>query len=110
MELDITQLMKDISTAVSAVLGKDVTTIQGFRDRQLKAIAQQSALITAGIATGEITEETREFFLDSLQDMVLNFLKTLQGVAQVTIEKAWNAAVTVIWDAIEKVTGIRLVG
>ncbi|OZI05659.1 hypothetical protein BWI93_24825 [Siphonobacter sp. BAB-5385] len=110
MELDITQLMKDISTAVSAVLGKDVTTIRGFRDRQLKAIAQQSALITAGIATGEITEETREFFLDSLQDMVLNFLKTLQGVAQVTIEKAWNAAVTVIWDAIEKVTGIRLVG
>lgn len=110
MELDITQLMKDISTAVSAVLGKDITTIQGFRDRQLKAIAQQSALITAGIATGEITEETREFFLDSLQDMVLNFLKTLQGVAQVTIEKAWNAAVTVIWDAIEKVTGIRLVG
>ncbi|PMD98497.1 hypothetical protein BWI97_04900 [Siphonobacter sp. BAB-5405] len=110
MELDITQLMKDISTAVSAVLGKDVTTIQGFRDRQLKAIAQQSVLITAGIATGEITEETREFFLDSLQDMVLNFLKTLQGVAQVTIEKAWNAAVTVIWDAIEKVTGIRLVG
>lgn len=106
--IDIDKLVGDMKAAASEVLNKDVTTLRGFSDRQIKAIAQQSALVAEGIASGQITEETREFFLDSLEDMALNFAKTLRGLLMVTIEKVWNAVVGVIWKAIESVTGLSL--
>jgi len=107
-EIDISELMEDIKSAASEVLDKDVTMLRGFSERQIKAIAQQSALLAKGIAAGEITEETREFFLDSLEDMALNFAKTLRGLLMVTVEKVWNAVVGVIWKSIQAVTGIAL--
>ncbi len=108
MAIDIAQLMKDMKDAASMILEKDITTLRGFSERQLKAIAQQAALVEAGILSGEITGETRDFFLDSLEDMVLTFVKTLRGLVMVTIEKTWNAIVGVLWKAIEATTGIAL--
>jgi hypothetical protein len=99
--------MKD---AASQVLDKDVSTLRGFSERQMKAIAQQAELIAIGIASGGITEETREFFLDSLEDMALNFAKTLRGLLMVTIEKVWNAIVGVLREVIGTATGIALPG
>ncbi|NIW84998.1 MAG: hypothetical protein GWN09_00055 [Gammaproteobacteria bacterium] len=107
-ELDLDQLVSDIKAAASEVLNKDVTTLRGFSERQVKAIAQQAKLVAAGIASGQITEETREFFLDSLEDMALNFAKTLRGLLMVTVEKVWNAVVGVIWKAIGAAAGIAL--
>jgi hypothetical protein len=108
MSIDLDQLISDIKAAASAVLETDVSTLRGFSERQLKAIAQQSEFVATGIATGQITEETREFFLDHLEDMALSFAKTLRGLLMVTIEKVWNAVVGVIWGAISKVTGMVL--
>lgn len=108
MAINITQLGEDIKSAVSQVLNKDITTLRGFSERQVKAIAQQAAFVEAGILDGGITDETRDFFLDSLEDMALNFVKTLRGLMMVTIEKVWNAVIGVIWKAIESATGIVL--
>jgi len=108
--IDTVQLAEDIKLAASQILEKDVTTIRGFSDRQITAIAQQTELVTFGISTGQITEETREFFLDSIEDMVLNFARTLRGLLMVTIEKVWNAVVSVIWQAIDAATGLNLSG
>ena len=107
-EIDVSKLVGDMKTAASEVLEKDVTTLRGFSERQVKAIAQQTKLVAAGIASGQITEETREFFLDSLEDMALNFAKTLRGLLMVTVEKVWNAVVGVIWKTIATATGIAL--
>ncbi len=108
--IDIAQLIKDMKYAASQILDKDVTTVRGFSERQIKAIAEYSQLVASGIATGQITEETREFLLDSIEDMALNFAKTLRGLLMVTIEKVWNAIVGVIWKAIDKATGLNLSG
>lgn len=108
MAIDINQLVADIKDAASQVINKDVTTLRGFSERQVKAIAQQAAFVEAGILNGGITDETRDFFLDSLEDMALNFVKTLRGLLMVTIEKVWNAVVGVIWKAIETATGVAL--
>lgn len=108
MDLDVNKLIGDMTDAASAILDKDVTTLRGFSERQLKAIALQTAFVQAGIASGQITGETRDFFLDSLEDMALNFVKTLSGLLMITIEKVWNAIVGVIWKTIEKLTGIAL--
>lgn len=106
MAIDIGQLINDMKNAATQVLNQDIATLRGFSERQLKAIAQQAAFVEAGILTGEITDETKDFFLDSLEDMALSFVKTLRGLVTVTIEKVWNAIVGVIWKAIGAATGI----
>lgn len=106
MDLDLNTLVTDMKAAASGILKADVATFRGFSERQVKAIAQQAKLIAVGIATGQITEETRDFFLDSLEDMALNFAKTLRGLVLVTVEKVWNAVVGVLWKAISTATGI----
>jgi hypothetical protein len=108
MAFDASQLVSEIKTAATSVLKADVTTFRGFSDRQVTAIAKQAEFVAKGIVTGEITAETREFFLDSIEDMTLNFAKTLRGLVMVTIEKVWNAVIGVIWKAISAATGLVL--
>jgi len=108
MALDISKLVTDMKDAASTVLMTDVSTFRGFSERQLEAIATQSAFVAAGIASGQITAETRDFFLDGIEDMTLSFAKTLRGLILVTIEKVWNAVVGVIWKAISTATGLAL--
>jgi hypothetical protein len=108
MAIDIDQLLGDMKNAASEVLNKDVTELRGFSERQLKAIAQQTALVEGGILSGQITEETRDFLLDSIEDMVRNFAETLRGLMTITIEKVCNAIVGVLWQAIEAGTSIVL--
>jgi len=109
MAIDIGELVEEMKGAASQVLESDVSTVRGFSERQLKAIAQQALIVSKGIVSGEITAETREFFLDSLEDMALQFAKTLRGLLMVTIEKVWSAVVDVLWRAIKTATGIDLI-
>ncbi|WP_444921648.1 hypothetical protein ACJJID_04370 [Microbulbifer sp. CnH-101-G] len=108
MLLDVTQLISDIKDAASTVIEHDVTEIRGFSDRQLSALALQAKMIAKAIAEGEIDDDLRDYFLDSIEDMALNFAKTLRGLLAITIEKVWNAVVRVIWNALEACTGISL--
>lgn len=108
MSIDAGQLIEDIKNAASDVLEEDIATVAGFSERQVEAIAHQTELVGAGILTGQITEETRDFFLDNLKDMAMNLVRVLQGLVTVMIEKAWNAIVGVIWKAIEAATGVAL--
>lgn len=108
MAIDIEQLVTDIKAAASQVINQDVSVVRGFSERQVRALAKQAELIAAGVVSGDIDEDLRDFFLDSLEDMALNFAKTLRGLLMVTIEKVWNAVVNVLWGAIETATGITL--
>ena len=106
MNIDVGQLITAIRDAATEALGKDVATLRGFSQTQVRAIAQQAALIARGIESGEITDETRDYFLDSLEDMALNFVRTLRGLVQITIEKVWNAVVQAIWRFVRDLPGV----
>ncbi|MDE2427812.1 MAG: hypothetical protein KGM99_03740 [Burkholderiales bacterium] len=106
--LDVNQLINDLQAAATGVLNADVSTFRGFSQRQVAAIAQQSEFVATGIATGQITADTRDFFLDGIEDMTKSFANTLRGLVMVTIEKVWNAMVGVIWKAISTATGLTL--
>lgn len=108
MALDLDQLVTDMQAAATGVLQTDVTTLRGFTQQQLQAIAQQAELVSTGILTKQITPETQQFFLDGLEDMALSFAKTLRGLLMVTVEKVWNAIVGVLWGAISKATNLVL--
>lgn len=108
MATSVDQLIVEIKDAAKAILGKDISAMRGFSERQLQALAQQAILVESGILSGQITAETREFFLDSLEQMALNFVNTLRGLVEITIEKVWNAIVEAIWRAIGAATGMVL--
>lgn len=100
MPSDVPTLIAEIKDIATQVLQKDITTVRGFSERQVEAIAKQTAIIQQGIATGEIDEELREFFLDGLEAMALNFVNTLKGILMVTLEKLWNAIVEFLYKAV----------
>jgi hypothetical protein len=108
MAFDVNQLMQDMKAAATGVLNADVSTFRGFSERQIEAIAKQSEFVAIGISTGQITADTKDFFLNSIEDMTLSFAKTLRGLVLVTVEKVWNAVVGVIWKAISSATGLVL--
>ena len=108
MPIDIDQLIADIKSTATVILQKDVETVRGFSNRQLHGIANQTALIASGIATGQITEVTRDFFLQQLVELAQNFVNTLVGLVLATIERLWNAIVSVIWNTISKATGVAI--
>jgi len=107
---ELQQIIEEIKLAAKGVLSKDISTMRGFSERQLRALAQQTEMVGKGLLTGDIGQDLKDFFLDSLEDMALNFVKTLKGMLQVTIEKVWNAIVGVLWDAIERISGIDFTG
>src|SRR4051794_22597448 len=108
MILDIDQLIADIKNTVSDILKKDIKAVNGFSERQLSGLAHQASLIASGIANGEITDATRDFFLDQLVQLAHNFVNTLIGLVIATIERLWNAVVAIIWQAISRVIGFEL--
>ena len=88
--------MRDIEVAASGVLAKDARQQRGFSERRSERWPSSLRWSEAGILSGQITEETRDFFLDSLEDMARNFSRTLRGLVTITIEKVWHAVVGVI--------------
>lgn len=106
MAINVVQLTKDITNAVSEALGQDVTTLRNFSERQVKAIALQTAFIEKGIETREITEATRDYFLDSLEEMTRTFVKTLGGLQLVVKEKVYNAIAKTIWNVLKNIPGM----
>ncbi len=102
---DLGQLATDIKDAVSGVLQKDITLVTGFSQTQVEQMAKQAAWIAEGTAKGELSDGLRDFFLRDLARIAENFVKVLQGLALLTIEKAWNAVVNVLWKAISGAIG-----
>jgi hypothetical protein len=108
MAIDIDSLLTDMLAAGKSVISHDLPTLQGFSDSQLKAIALQAAYVAAGVVDGSISGDMKDYFLDSLEEMVRSFVNTLAGLVTVMAEKLWNAIVGVIWSAINRVTGLAL--
>jgi hypothetical protein len=108
MAFDVDGLLQNILSAGKTVLNQDLPAMGGFSQQQLQAIARQAALIAEGTLDGSINKDTRDYFLQSLEDMTRSFVNTLAGLAVVTAEKLWNAMVGVLWGAINKATGLNL--
>lgn len=103
--IDPGQLLANILAAVNGAIGKDIQNLGGYAETKLQAIAKQGEMVASAYASGQIDQEVAQHFLDGIEDMATNFLRTLQGLARIEVEKAWNAMVGAIWDAISQATG-----
>ena len=103
MEENVLNIIKEIKEVASAILEKDISTVRGFSERQVEAIAKQAVIIQRGVLNGDIDEDLKEYFLEGLEAMALNFVNTLKGILAVTVEKIWNAIVDVLLKTIDSV-------
>lgn len=106
--IDPDALVAQMETAMTHAAKADISQLEGFSKAQLHDIAQQAATIAAGALDGSITGPTRDYFLQSLAELTRSFVNTLAGLAVISIEEVWNAAVGVIWGAINKAAGLAL--
>jgi hypothetical protein len=106
--IDPSALVSQIEAAMSKTAHADISQLEGFSKQQLHDIAQQAATIAAGALDGSITGDTRTYLLQSLAELTRSFVNTLAGLAVISAEEVWNAAVGVIWGAINKATGLAL--
>lgn len=107
-DLDIGKLLADIQTAASDILHRDLKSIQGFSETQLRDLAAFAALVSAGVASGEISADAQPFMVRTLKEMTQHFVEVLKGLAVITIEKLINAIINVAVKAIETASGVAL--
>lgn len=100
MHENVATIISEMKAIASNILEKDISTVRGFSERQVEAIAKQTVIIQQGVLNGDIDADLREFFLDGLEAMALNFVNTLKGILMVTLEKLWNAIVGFLYKAV----------
>ncbi|WP_017776873.1 hypothetical protein [Paraburkholderia kururiensis] len=100
---------QSISSSVKTVTGHDIQALAGFSQTQLQSIAQQSALVAGMIEANVFTVSERKFYLDGLGQMVRGFVDTFVQLAEVVIEKLYNAVVNAIYESINSLAGVALV-
>jgi hypothetical protein len=105
--INVPDLINQIKTQATAILGQNIETAQGFSQDQLSAMAQQAETIAGGIASGEIRPSLQQFFLDQLKESAQNFVRVLVGLTLVTVEQLWNGVVGILWGALSGATGLH---
>lgn len=95
-------ISKKILSSLTKIIGEDVKDHVEFAEEQTKLMAKQAALIAQASISGDIDAEDRDFFTESLRKSAENFARTLAALTILTIEKAWNALVSILWGAINK--------
>ena len=97
----------DIDALKTAIIGKlrdiaqsDIDAHIDFVEKQTKGLATQSAWIARARLEGELDEDDLDFFLEDLRKLSESFVKVVIGLTIITIEKAWNAVVNTLWEAI----------
>jgi hypothetical protein len=99
-----------VKTAASGIVQQDVTTLSPFVQDQLKRIEQNGILFAQMELAGEFIDDPdrRREYLGIVEDLARNFVNTVRALIVVEIEKLWNAVVKVLWDVLDKATGLAL--
>lgn len=105
---NVDELVTAILGDLNSLLDKDIGEYVTFAKMQTKALAKQAAWIAEATLQGEINDEEREFFLADLKTLSENFARVVVGLTIITLEKAWNAIVGRLWDAINAALGSLL--
>lgn len=100
--IDIDKLAAAIVGALKGAVQPGVNIATSFVKNQTNGLAMQGALITEARLTGQITEQQFLRFNKQLKALTENFVRTLAHLFLITLQKAWNAVVDVLWGTINQ--------
>ena len=105
MAIDIGTTTGQLIGAIQSQLKSGWSTISSFVTTQSKMLATQAAWIAQDRVVGSLRndDDLFNFFIQQLKDSIKSFAHTVAALTVLTLEKAWNAAVGVLWGAINGV-------
>lgn len=103
--INIDQVAADIVEALRGELTQVFNSTASFARSQARHLAAQAALIAEGRITGEIDDSLLRFFDTQLRVMARNFARAMAMRALITLQRAWNAIVGVVWGALNGALG-----
>lgn len=107
MVLDIQGIIDALISALKGAAGTGWTTISSFVTKQSALLADQAETIAQGRLTGSLKDDDElfHFFVDELADSAKELAHYVAAMTVLTIEKAWNAVVGVLWGELQKALG-----
>lgn len=105
VNIDLKNLISDMTQALSGVLKKDIKTVRGYSRHKMEAIATYTKLIGEGYANGEIDNAQLKEEKKELDDMVARYVRNLEASANVTVERLIKTVTSTLYGAIRTAAG-----
>jgi hypothetical protein len=105
IDFDVSATSAALLQAIHKQAKQSWNKISGLVTAQAKMMAQQAAWIAESSLIGALKDdlELRRMFSDQLADSVRGLAKDVAALTILTLEQVWNAAVKILWGAINKV-------
>ncbi|MBL7790312.1 MAG: hypothetical protein JNL75_10830 [Chitinophagales bacterium] len=105
MEINYSQLTKDMLEAAKGVLTTQWKEVKPFAEKEMKSFAENIKLIAKLKAEGKITEEQALLYLDIQKSTMRVVLLTIEGLGILAVENAINEAINAIKSTVNKAIG-----
>ena len=103
MEIDFSKLVADILDAIKGAVTTGFNKIKTLTAADVRDLAMRSKILAQLRLSGELTEDEFADEVDRSQRLVKSIGMTVSALASITLEKAWNAIVKVVWGTINGV-------
>lgn len=107
MGFDVSQVIAQILGALEAEISEGWQLVSSFAEKQTRLLANHALMITQSRTTGLLkdNDELFDVLVQQLKELTENFARSLASLTIITLEKAWNAIVRVVWGAINGAVG-----
>ncbi len=100
------QLTAEIGLVTTRIVRTDLALLAGYSQAKAQAIARFTVALGEGYAAGSITEPELEREKEELERMVIRFVRNIQALATVTIERLITGVADVLTAALRRMTGL----
>lgn len=107
--IDIGDIAKQMLAAALGELGPQAKKVKAYAELEMKKLAQTIAAIEVAHRAGKMTDEEARLLLDMQRNAARAVMATVKGMSLVAAERAVNAALGVVRDAVNTAMGIALV-
>lgn len=112
MDFDLDGLIAGILAALKAEVSEGWATIEAFSADQARMLANQAKMIAVARRDGSLKDDDHafNFFTEQMKRLAENFARTVAALSVLTLERAWNAVVGVVWDTVNAFLGAAGLG
>ncbi len=112
MPTNVDLLAKEIMGGLGDALGSGWNQVADYQWKKMQLIARQAGLIATSRATGSLKndDEGFDYEVQGLKEQVKGMAIVIANLVIITIEKAFNAVMGVIWKAMQGFLDARGLG
>ncbi|MFL9896252.1 hypothetical protein [Paraburkholderia sp. RL17-381-BIF-C] len=107
--MDWGQVAQNMLQAAKTSAGNDWPKLRDYAENEFKNLSTVAGQIEERKNQGTITEVNAEFLIGQYQAAARGVLFAVEGLTNLLIQKAWNAAMAVLAQAIDTAIGWSLV-